>query len=206
MTTQCRMTTGTATLAVFDPACLEHRLDDSADWWSVPSEELVEINAGNVLFVSTGADGTYDVVVSDTDPSGTSADKVCALLRCVSGNIYVGAGEEVPRPSTTYGGTLLTVQPGSYSVTVVHPVAGQLLVSIVPSHCAASNSFTASPRVEWPPEPDVPPPHMEPLSVVVASDNWTRCPNCSRRFKVTDLNAFSDGRHRRCGQPLLMTP
>ena len=57
----CRFGTGTATLAVFDPACLEHRLDDVADWWSDPTDEVAEINAGNVLFVATGSDGTYEV-------------------------------------------------------------------------------------------------------------------------------------------------
>lgn len=30
-----RIVTGTATLCVFDPALLRHKLDDDCDWWSI---------------------------------------------------------------------------------------------------------------------------------------------------------------------------
>ncbi|MGK5036135.1 DUF6386 family protein [Janthinobacterium sp. LB3P118] len=45
-----RIVTGTATLCVFDPALLRHKLDDECDWWSIPSAELAAVNAGQVAF------------------------------------------------------------------------------------------------------------------------------------------------------------
>ena len=32
--------TGTATVCVFDPALVRHKLDDDCDWWSLPGAEL----------------------------------------------------------------------------------------------------------------------------------------------------------------------
>ena len=211
MIARCGVVTGTATLAIFDPACLEHRVDDEYDdWWSDPSEEVAEINAGNVLFVSTGVDGAYDVSIFDAEQPAAPVpiDAVHATLRCVSGQIYVGAGEEVPagglRPSTEHGGTLLTLAPGSYAVTVAHPVAGQLVVSIVATGVEAKNTFSDSPRLEWPAAPEAPPTDLGPQTVVVGEDLWARCPNCGMRFKTTDQNVFSEGKHKRCGQPLVL--
>ena len=43
-----KFTTDTATIAVFDPERLHHRLTDSADWWSIPADEVAEINRGNI--------------------------------------------------------------------------------------------------------------------------------------------------------------
>jgi Family of unknown function (DUF6386) len=209
MIAQCRFGTSTATLAVFDPACLEHRLDDVADWWSDPTDEVAEINAGNVLFVSTGSDGTYEVSIFGTEQP-VLANTVHAKLRCVSGHVLVGAGEQVPsegvRPSTQYGGTLLTLAPGAYSVTVAHPVAGQLVVSIVATHADAKNAFSDSPSLDWPTAPKAPPTDLAPQTVVVGTDQWARCPNCGVRFKTTDQSVFSEGKHQRCGQPLLLKP
>jgi len=210
MIAQCRFKTDTATLVVFDPACLEHRLNDEFDdWWSDATEEVAEINAGNVLFVSTGADGTYEVSIFDTEQP-VLTNTVHATLRCVSGHVYVGAGEQVPaggiRPSTEYGGALLTLAPGSYAVTVAHPVAGQLVVSIVATRADAKNAFADSPCLDWPTAPEAPPADLAPQTVIVGADHWVRCPNCGWRFKTTDRDIFSEGKHQRCGQPLVLKP
>ncbi|WP_276311056.1 DUF6386 family protein [Paenibacillus silvae] len=53
------MDTDTATLCCYDLAALEHRLEDTADWWSIPEDELQEVNAGNCLFLNLGDDGLY---------------------------------------------------------------------------------------------------------------------------------------------------
>ncbi|HBB6707893.1 TPA: hypothetical protein F6U86_005168, partial [Serratia marcescens] len=58
-------TTDTATLSIFDLVSLNHRVSDDADWWSIPEDELEEVNKGNVLFLNLGEDGQYTVRVVD---------------------------------------------------------------------------------------------------------------------------------------------
>lgn len=57
--------TDTATLSIFDFISLNHRVNDTPDWWSIPSDEIDEINNGNVLFFNLGEDGDYFVEVVD---------------------------------------------------------------------------------------------------------------------------------------------
>ncbi|MBK4561781.1 hypothetical protein JJP84_24765, partial [Enterobacter hormaechei] len=49
--------TDTATLVIYDLMSLKHRINDDADWWSLPEDEVEEINKGNVLFLNVGDDG-----------------------------------------------------------------------------------------------------------------------------------------------------
>lgn len=42
--TKAKFGTDTATMTAFDPAALIHRCDDDADWWSVPGDEVLEVN------------------------------------------------------------------------------------------------------------------------------------------------------------------
>lgn len=51
------MVTDTATLCLYDLAALKHRVEDTSDWWSIPEDELAEVNAGHCLFLNLGADG-----------------------------------------------------------------------------------------------------------------------------------------------------
>ena len=99
--------TDTATLAIFDPAALAHRITDTADWWSIAEDALAEINAGNVLFVDLGRDGSHAVEIRRGIDAATD-DVLVARLRITSGCLYVGAGEQVPAgdlgPETVYGG------------------------------------------------------------------------------------------------------
>mgnify|MGYP001313679500 CR=1 FL=1 len=140
-----RFATDTATLAVFDPCALVHRATDDADWWSLPKDELLEVNAGNVLFVGLGSDGVYDCHIYRDPPSEVPPGSVVACIRNVIGSIYVGAGEEVPGdgmgPSTMHGGVLVPVPAGSLTVTVVRSSPTQLQVWVVPASSPPGNSF-----------------------------------------------------------------
>jgi hypothetical protein len=148
--TAFRFSTDTATLAVFDPARLHHRLADSADWWSIPRDEVTEINRGNMFSVSTGSDGCYETevfagVVPDESPY------IEAFILCVSGRIFIGPGEVIPSDglSTTdeFGGRFLDIPPGTYHVRISRPGRRLLRVSLLPSNSPAENHFHASPRL-----------------------------------------------------------
>ncbi|TWU07576.1 DUF6386 family protein [Stieleria varia] len=153
--TESSFRTDTATLAVFDPKRLEHRLHDSADWWSIPGDEVTEINAGNVLFVSTGTDGDYLLnVYCEPPPDNVLPLALSALIRCDSGSLFFHAGEYVPAgdmmPDTTYGGLQLEFKPGTYRVTVLHLVPYCLEVFVALANEDAANDFCDSPALPWP--------------------------------------------------------
>jgi hypothetical protein len=106
-------------MCVFDLKAIKHRLHDDADWWSIPAEELEEVNAGNVAFLNLGTDGVFTVdVVEEQCPGG-----VTSLLRCPSGRVFIGAGEEVTsdglEPEGIRGGGFLEIAPGNYELSAV---------------------------------------------------------------------------------------
>lgn len=139
--------TDTATLVIFDLKELKHRLLDDADWWSVPAEELREVNEGHAAFFNLGADGRYRVRVSriDGDTSGVSC-----RISCPSGNVYIGAGEEVTsdglEPDLSRGGKFLEMEPGNYQFFVKRIENDSLLISLKPVE-TAGNSCSALLRV-----------------------------------------------------------
>jgi hypothetical protein len=112
------ISTDTATICIYDLECLKHRISDTADWWSLPWEEVSEVNNGNILFLDVGDDGTYDFEVSqipfDTDHR--------YFLRNASGKFFIGPGEEVTgghfEPTGKYGGFFVDVRPGLYEVYI----------------------------------------------------------------------------------------
>lgn len=55
-------------------------------------------------------------------------------------------------------------------------------------------------------DPVVPDNAAEPIPVSTDSDGWARCPCCGFRFCATTDEFFRFGRHRRCGQRLLVAP
>jgi hypothetical protein len=144
-----RFKTDTATIVVFDPARMLHRLDDDADWWSISRDEVAEINQGNALFVSVGADGVYDLEVVPRPPS-EGVKHVEALIRNDSGRLFLGAGEYMTSggmgPEAQYGNVFIDCPPGVYKV-VVWMTGTTVFVHLTPSTDAAANAFTASPRV-----------------------------------------------------------
>ncbi|MCA1859365.1 DUF6386 family protein [Janthinobacterium sp. HSC-3S05] len=106
--------TGTATVCVFDPALVRHRLDDDCDWWSLPSAELAAVNAGQVAFFNVGGDGAYELVLH----AELAEPQVVVHLTVTSGRVFIGAGEDVTggglEPDTAYGGLFVDVPAGNY--------------------------------------------------------------------------------------------
>ena len=153
--TESSFRTDTATLAIFDPQRLEHRLHDDADWWSIPDDELAEINSGNVLFVATGVDGDYLLnVYRESPPESVLPIAVSAVIRCDDGTLFFHAGEYVPAgnmmPDTKYGGLQLEFKSGTYRVTAVHLIPYCLDVFVVPTNEDAANTFSDSAVLPWP--------------------------------------------------------
>ncbi|WP_258405849.1 DUF6386 family protein [Shewanella sp. FJAT-51649] len=150
--TSTRFDTDTATMAVFDPAALAHRCEDTADWWSVPSDEISEINQGHVLFVGLGADGSYEVeIFRKLGEAGLHGKYLCANLTVLSGCLYIGAAEQVPAgnlgPETTYGGALIYAMRGHIEVRVYRQAPNKLVVEFESTSDAVLNKFTSSPTL-----------------------------------------------------------
>ncbi|WP_320731130.1 DUF6386 family protein [Enterobacter sichuanensis] len=40
---------------------LKHGINEDVDWWSLPEDEVEEVNKGNVLFLNLGDDGANKV-------------------------------------------------------------------------------------------------------------------------------------------------
>jgi len=139
--------TDTATLCIFDLASLYHRIDDDGDWWSIPDEELIEVNEGNVAFIGLGEDGKYSLEISD------SIDDVdCAVnLKFPSGRIFLGAGEEVTgdglEPESIRGGTFLTVVPGQYRLLIHRKSQRAIVVSLQRTVGSDKNQFSRPIRI-----------------------------------------------------------
>jgi hypothetical protein len=146
-----RVRTDTATLAVFDPERLRHRLADSCDWWSVPEDEVQEINAGNLFTVALGSDGVYQVTVHLYDER-PDLPALSGLIRCDSGEVFIGAGEQIPgdglEPDLSFGGLSLGAAVGSYRVWVGRRDTFEIDVWLEGTEAEAHNAFSHSPRLE----------------------------------------------------------
>ena len=110
-----KVTTDTATICMFDPACLRHRIDDAGDWWSIPRDELAEVNAGNALILNVGSDGSYNVHFEESPREGMRK----FALRIPTGRFFVGQGEQLSggglEPDVKWGGEFREVEPGQYN-------------------------------------------------------------------------------------------
>ncbi|QTN21451.1 hypothetical protein HZ992_14985 [Rhizobacter sp. AJA081-3] len=149
MSTQFQFTTDTSTLCVFDLAALRHRFEEDADWWvHPPSVQLSELNASNAAFIDLGADGSY---------SGTLEEEVIPspslvlVLSCPSGSVFVGAAEETTaegmEPDCSRGGLLLSIQPGTYQLSLARQGARALRMSLSLSQARSGNGFTSPLRL-----------------------------------------------------------
>ena len=111
-----KFVTDTATMCVFDLDCLRHRLEDDADWWSIPKYELEEVNLGNVAFLNLSGDGIYSVELVEHP----FEHQISVNLRVPSGRIFFGAAEEVSaeglEPDCTRGGAFVEVESGKYTL------------------------------------------------------------------------------------------
>ena len=113
-----RVATDTATLVVFDPVGLRHRLSASHDWWTWAPTCAEEMNAGNLLAVDLGADGVYEVVIHlDVDRPETE-NGVVGEIACDSGELFIGPGEQITadglEADESLGGIFLPVPEGTY--------------------------------------------------------------------------------------------
>jgi hypothetical protein len=54
MVEEFSVVTDTATVAVFDLEAIRHRMNDTADWWSIAEDEILEVNQGNIAFLGLG--------------------------------------------------------------------------------------------------------------------------------------------------------
>lgn len=54
-------------------------------------------------------------------------------------------------------------------------------------------------------DPSSPDNDAAPIAVTPDPDGWARCPCCGFRFSTTTAYAYRYGRHRRCGQRLVIT-
>ena len=139
------ISTDTATLVIFDPACLLHRLTQESDWWSIASEELAELNAANAVFLNLGSDGNYEVHVETSSISEAAKDKI--LLNNISGRFFIGAAEDVTggdlEPSEEYGGFFIDAPPHIYGLTATRtaPSSIQLSLTIVSPPTTCANRF-----------------------------------------------------------------
>lgn len=110
--------TDTATLVIYDLMSLKHRINDDADWWSLPEDEVEEINKGNLLFLNLGDDGAYKVHIKNDVDEYTGS----LFLSVSSGKVFIGAGEDVtggdlePDDSDAISGEFISLDPGSYEV------------------------------------------------------------------------------------------
>lgn len=145
-----RIKTDTATIVVFDPACLKHRVADDCDWWSIQADELTETNAGNVLFLATRSDGVFEIETTETLPcAGTQC--VEAVLKNQSGRLFIGAGEYVSggdlEPVAEYGNVFLEAEPGPYRIKAWMNDA-TVFLNIATADRFETNHFTKIPSLK----------------------------------------------------------
>jgi hypothetical protein len=112
------ITTDTATICLFDPLAMRHRIDDVGDWWSLPDNELHEVRQRNAIFLNLGSDGSYSVLIG----AGAREDGLALSLKVPSGRLFVGPGEQMTggglEPDSEWGGEFLTLEPGDYRVCI----------------------------------------------------------------------------------------
>ena len=146
-----KIATDTASISIFDEDALLHRTNASADWWADPDEEVLEVNRGNVIFVDLGTDGTYTVYVHlgahQVETKHVMA-QIDARVKCLSGHLFFGAGEDVISagggPGTNLGGQFLNVSPGVYHVTLARIGRFELDISLGAVAGMAKNSIQNS--------------------------------------------------------------
>lgn len=132
------MVTDTATMCLYDLGALKHRVEDTSDWWSIPADELAEVNAGHCLFLNLGADGVYEVEWSmqDVDAERVAERGKVYHLQVPSGNVYLGAADDVSggdlEPDESCEGVLFQLKPGNYAC-IISREASRIAIVMTPS-------------------------------------------------------------------------
>ena len=147
MSSEFQIVTDTATICVFDPANLEHRLTDTIDWWSVPEDELLELNLGNVIIAALPRDGVYSVAIVEVVDDGAE-HVIEANLNSKSGKIFIGAGEYISGDGMTFdiwgddlSGKIVNVGPGNFRVSMSISNGTSISVKVVKTNHGAENTF-----------------------------------------------------------------
>ncbi|WP_350307673.1 DUF6386 family protein [Photorhabdus viridis] len=111
-------TTDTATLAIFDLQAIKHRITDTPDWWSIPDDELKEVNEGNIAFFGLRDDGGYIIEIIDN----IEQPDISLNIKAPSGKIFIGAGEDTtggdlePDDSEYISGKKISLEKGNYLI------------------------------------------------------------------------------------------
>ena len=182
--------TDTATLAVFDPIRLKHRVTAASDWWCDTFLELAEIRSGVIALVSLGGDGMFRARITDGDLTLDERDYAAEVvqglgLEVISNSVYVGPGECLPGEG--FGscdlkrGIMLEIKNGPYDVD------------------AYAIEWFDSPR--WWNEDHAVPEHAPPDIVLVIQGRGGpfRQPNAEPRFKELSDHFLFDSPRRRIG-------
>lgn len=133
--------TDIATLAIFDLQAIRHRKSDTADWWSIPDDELEEMNKGNIAFIGLGNDGFYTINLCDN----IEEPDVKINISCPSGEVFIGAGEDTtggdlePDDPQYRAGDIISLPIGNYEISL-KKAANIVFISITTSK-AKANKF-----------------------------------------------------------------
>ena len=113
--------TDTASMCIFDFQQLKHRLVSSCDWWANRFEEIKELNKGNVIIIGLLSDGRYKYEFKEGSHFTTYTKSIVASLKCSSGRIFIGAGEDITgddmEPDAD-DGYVVDIKPGNYAVQI----------------------------------------------------------------------------------------
>ena len=115
-----KVATDVALISIFDPKALEHRFRDEETWWVEDDALLPEINRGNGIFLSTGYDGYFEVLVHGKNPRLTTEKELSLTLVCDGGLIYVGGYpiDGLKKLDEPFGGDYFSCEKGAYNVGV----------------------------------------------------------------------------------------
>lgn len=132
-------------MCIYDLMAMKHHLDDDADWWCTPNDEISEINRGNVAFIGLGSDGQYWVEVAESLPN----PEMEVFLKFPSGNIFIGAAEEVTsdglEPECIRGGKFIVIEPGIYKLSAKK--AGRIVTLSFSKSDISTNNLTHPIRI-----------------------------------------------------------
>lgn len=142
--------TDVATICVFDPERLKHRLSDVADWWTIDSQALEEINKGNAILLDVFSDGYYSIYIHD-GPVSSKDRAIEARINCPTGNLYIGPGEMVTgeglEPDPELGGSMISIKSGNYLLTIANQGIHKIEIGIVTISNDYTNNFSELPKL-----------------------------------------------------------
>jgi len=113
----------TSTICVFDLESLAHYRNDDGDSWTIPEDEIRELNQGNLIIAGLPNDGVFNVKVSDKGEVNAK-HKVVANLKCPSGKVFVGDGAHItgddidPTDWRDLCGVILSIESGNYQINI----------------------------------------------------------------------------------------